>query len=120
METIQIENVTRGITLVSRGRAADNAWTRLRGLIGGKPLQDGEGMLIVPCQSIHTHFMSFPIDALYISPDQQVVGADREMKPWRFGRLHRKARAVLELPAGAIGRSDTQVGDQLRILNYRW
>lgn len=62
MTEIQVDNATRGRTLVTNGRVADGYWTRLRGLIGSKPLEPGEGLLIVPCNSIHTHFMGFPID----------------------------------------------------------
>lgn len=117
-QPLQVENLTRGQTLVTAGRVAKNMWTRLRGLIGSRPLQPGQGMLIAPCKSIHTHFMAFPIDVLYISADGQVVAMDQAMPPWRFGRLHRTARSVLELPTGAISHTGTQVGDQLRLAGF--
>ena len=117
--TVQIENQTQGRTLVSSGRVADNFWTSLRGLIGHGPLAPGEGLLIIPSNSIHTHFMGFPIDVLYVDRAQRVVAIDRDMAPWRFGRIHRGARFVIELPAGAIAATGTQVGDQLLVEGYR-
>ena len=66
MPPLQIENVTRGILVVTRGRSADNFFTRFKGLMGAPCLAAGEGLLILPCNSIHTHFMRFPIDVLYV------------------------------------------------------
>jgi uncharacterized protein len=116
--TIRVENASRGATLVTRGRAADNSWTRFRGLIGHPPLAEGEGLLIVPCSSIHTHFMGFPIDVLYVNAEQEVVGVDRDLKPWRFGRFYRRVRYVIELPAGTAAATGTQVGDRLQVEGY--
>ncbi len=119
MAQLRVENLTRTQTLVSAGQVAKNMWTRMRGLIGSKPLAQGQGLLIVPSNSIHTHFMGFPIDVLYLSRAGQVLAMDEKMVPWRFGRIHRGARFVLELPAGVIAQSGTKVGDQLRIQEER-
>ena len=118
MTQIRVENLTREQTLVTAGRVADTYWARLRGLVGSKPLAQGEGLLIVPCSSIHTHFMGFPIDVLYVDKGQKVVAVDEEMAPWRFGRMHRGVRFVIELPAGTISSSLTQPGDQLQVQGY--
>jgi hypothetical protein len=111
----RVDNLTRGETVVSQGQVANNYWSRLRGLIGHKPLAEGEALLIVPCNSIHTHFMGFPIDVLYVDRALKIVGLDETMVPWRFGRLHRGACFVVELPAGRIAATGTQMGDQLRV-----
>ena len=115
---IQVANLTRGQTLVTAGRVADNSWTRLRGLIGSKRLATGEGLLIVPCSSVHTHFMSYPIDVIYVNRAQEVVGIDQRLRPWRFGRFYRHVRFVIELPAGTAAATGTQVGDQLQVQGY--
>jgi uncharacterized membrane protein (UPF0127 family) len=113
-----VQNITRNESLVTHGRVADTMWTRLKGLIGSQPLEKGEGLLIVPCQSIHTHFMGFPIDVLYVDRGNRVVGLHRSLSPWRFGRLHLRARFVIELPAGTVEASGTELGDHLRIEGY--
>lgn len=111
----QVVNLTREQTLVTKGRLANSFWSRFRGLMGNDGLQAGEGLLIVPCNSIHTHFMRFPIDVLYVGSDCEVVGIDHALRPWRFGRIHRGARFVLELPAGTAKATNTQVGDRLEV-----
>jgi uncharacterized membrane protein (UPF0127 family) len=112
---VVIKNATRDQLLACRVKVAGDFWTRLKGLIGSAPLEEGEGLLILPSNSVHTHFMSFPIDVLYIDKTQVVVAMNKDMKPWRMSGIHRNARCVLELPAGTLEVSQTQVGDQLVI-----
>ncbi len=120
MNEIRVVNTTSDQVIVAAGRVADNTWTRMKGLIGSKPLQEGEGLLIMPCSSIHTHFMSFPIDVLYVNTELQVVAIDDSMAPWRFGRLRRGVRFVIELPAGTASATDTQVGDHIQVEGYQF
>lgn len=115
---IRVENVTRGKTLVTRGEVAATPWRRLRGLLGRKGLAQGEGLLIVPCNSIHTLFMRFPIDVLYLDASQKVIGLHHALPPWRLGQIQLRGRCVLELPAGTLRASGTQLGDQLGIVGY--
>jgi uncharacterized membrane protein (UPF0127 family) len=115
---VRVENLTRGEALVTAGQVADNYWTRMRGLIGHAPLVEEEGMLIVPCSSVHTHFMSFPIDVLYVDKAQKIVAIDHDMAPWRFGRIRRGVHFVIELRAGTASRTGTDVGDQLQVEGY--
>jgi len=110
-----IENLTRQTVLVSQCGIADAFFSRFKGLMGVPSLKQGEGLLIVPSNAIHTHFMRFPIDVLYLDRSWKVVGRDENMKPWRMGRVHPGAYSVLELPAGAIAASGTQVGDRLSL-----
>ena len=77
------------------------------------PLPAGAGLVIVPCSSIHTQFMRFPIDVLYVNKDDVIVGIDRNLHPWRIGRFYKKVHYVVELPAG--GAEGCQVGDKLEI-----
>jgi uncharacterized membrane protein (UPF0127 family) len=112
---MQVQNTTRNVALVNKGRLANNFFTRLRGLVGVKHLAAGEGLLIQPCNQVHCMFMSIPIDVLYIGSDNRVLAIDAAMRPWAIGRLVRGAKQVLELPAGSAAASGTQVGDQLQI-----
>jgi uncharacterized membrane protein (UPF0127 family) len=91
---------------------ADNPFTRLRGLLGRASLPAGEGLLIRPAPSIHTAFMRFPIDAVFLDADLCVVGVAAELRPWRVAG-HRGARAVLELPAGAATDAAVREGERL-------
>ena len=116
--TIRVENVTRGSTLVSRGEVADTPWRRMRGLLGRRDLAKGEGLLIVPCNSIHTFFMRFAIDVLYIDSAGVVIGLQHALRPWRLGQFQLRSRCVLELQAGTLRATGTQLGDQLEIVGY--
>jgi hypothetical protein len=113
---LQIDNLTRNTPLVTAGRLADSFWSRFVGLMGAAGLAPGEGLLLTRSNSIHTHFMRFPIDVLYVSRELAVVHVDRAMAPWRFGRIHRGSHFVVELPAGAA--EGTEVGDVLAVRGY--
>ena len=112
---MEIQNLTRNTSVVSNGHVASNFFTRFKGLMGAPSLDKGEGLLIFPCNSIHTHFMRFPIDVLYVSKDGEVAAVDRAMAPWRFGRIHRRAYFVIELPAGTAAATGTEVGDRVEV-----
>jgi uncharacterized membrane protein (UPF0127 family) len=106
-------NETRGTELMASGRRATGFWDRSRGLLGRESLPPGDGLLLDPCSGIHMFFMRFPIDAVFIDRDGRVVHLSRGIGPWRMSRYVLRARAVLELPAGTIQRSRTQLGDRL-------
>jgi uncharacterized membrane protein (UPF0127 family) len=63
--------------------------------------------------------MGFPIDVVYVDRDLEVVAVDEDMAPWRFGRIHRGVRFVIELPVGTVPATGTGMGDQLRVEGYR-
>jgi uncharacterized protein len=92
---------------------ADGPLTRLRGLLGRRELPHGEGLLLRPSPSIHTWFMRFPIDAVFLDPDLRVLSVRPTMPAWRMA-AQRGARAVLELAAGEAGRRGIEPGAQLR------
>ena len=114
---VRVENRSRGTTIVSAGRVANTLWSNFRGLMLAPPLPPGAGLVIVPCSSIHTQFMRFPIDVLYVNKEDVIVGIDRNLRPWRVGRFYRKVHYVVELPAG--GAAECQVGDKLAITGQR-
>ena len=110
---VHIENVTREHTLLAHGRMADNSWTRLRGLIGVRQLETGDGLLIKPCHGVHCMFMSIPIDVVYVDRSDRVVAVDKAMPPWAVGKIRRESAYVVELPTGTIEATNTAPGDQL-------
>jgi uncharacterized membrane protein (UPF0127 family) len=111
---MHIINQNREKSLAKNGRLANTFWLRLRGLLGRKSLQEGEGLVLVGEKSIHTLFMKFPIDVLYIDKDYQVIRIDENMVPYRLGPFVTQSAYVLEVPVGTIVATDTRVGDQLK------
>jgi hypothetical protein len=111
---MRVFNKTRNAPLITQGRLADTFWLRLRGLLGSAPLTKGEGLILVGEKSIHTLFMGFPIDVVYVDKHYQVIRADPNMVPFRLGSFVAKSAYVLEMPIGTIIGTNTQVGDQLK------
>ena len=110
---VTIVNRSRGETvLCARARVAENPLTRLRGLLGRASLPAGEGMLFRGESSIHSAFMRFRFDAVFMDRELRVVGLAERIPPWRV-RGARGARNVLELAAGEIERTGVTIGDQL-------
>ncbi len=99
---------------MTKGRLADTFWLRLRGLLGSAPLQKGEGLILVGEKSIHTFFMKFPIDLVYVDKNYKVIRTDANMVPYRLGPFVAQSAYVLELPAGTIADTASEVGDQLK------
>src|SRR5436190_3582991 len=91
---------------------ADKPLTRLRGMLGRKEPAPGEGLLLKPTAAIHTCFMRFPIDVVFLDSELRVVGLTTDLKPWR-GAARRGARSVLELRAGESRRRQIEIDDEL-------
>jgi hypothetical protein len=89
----------------------ESFWERLCGLMGREALPEGTGLWIEPCNSIHTFFMKFPIDVVYLDRHGLVLKIHQNVKPWRMDLPVFKARSVLELPCG--GAFDLKNEDQL-------
>jgi len=92
-------------------RVVDTYVRRLRGLLGRR-LRPGQGLVLRPAWSIHTHFMRYPIDVVFLDADGRVVALRPALRPWRFASS-RGSRAVLELPAGDAARAGLAEGDVL-------
>jgi uncharacterized membrane protein (UPF0127 family) len=104
-----------GRVVCERCTVADSPITRLRGLLGRAELAAGEGLLLRPSPSIHTWFMRFPIDVVFLDGELRVLDVRHRVRPWRMaGR--RGARAVLELAAGEARRLDIPAGSRLRLV----
>ncbi len=108
---IQITNETKSHVIAPRARVAQSFLRRCLGLLGSSTLPEGEGLWITPCRSVHTFFMRYPIDVIFLDEAGVVLSATT-LPPWRFSRYERRAIGALELSAGAITRSRTEVGDQ--------
>jgi uncharacterized membrane protein (UPF0127 family) len=78
-------------------------------------LAQGDGLWIVPCNSIHSIGMRFIFDAVFLDQNLRVVHLVREMKPWRISKMVLAAHSVLELPPGLIAATGTEMGDQFEM-----
>ena len=103
-------NATRGVALATDLEVATSFSARTRGLLGRRALPPGSGMLIDPCPSVHTWFMSIPIDVIFLDGKNRVVGLKRNLRPWRMAGAWRGAK-TLELPVGTIAATGTLLGD---------
>jgi uncharacterized protein len=93
---------------------ADTSAKRRTGLLKHTRLSPGEGLWIVPCESVHTFFMKFPIDLVYLDRTRKVRKVRQRVPAWRMSACL-FAHSVLELPAGIIEQTGTAVGDELQI-----
>ena len=110
---LRVNNVTRGRTLALRANRADGFWTRLVGLMGRPGLEAGEGLHIIPCNGVHSFFMRFAFDAVFLDRELRVVRCVEAMAPWRATPVIRGAHSVVELPAGTVAATGTRPGDLL-------
>src|SRR3982750_278030 len=113
-----VYNKTKETFLAFRVKIADSIFSRLVGLLGKRSLQPDSGVWIVPANSVHTLGMMFSFDLVLIDKNFRVVGMRELLKPFRITRPNFRAESVLELPAHAIFKSRTEVGDQLVIERY--
>ena len=110
--TWKISNLTRGTVLAERVEMAEDGATRSKGLLGRDGLGPGEGLWIVPCESVHTFGMRFSIDLVYVDRKKRVRKVRSDVTPWRMSACL-SAYSVIELAAGAIRASKTEPGDEL-------
>jgi len=111
---MQILNATRGTTLATEASRATGVFERMKGLLGRASLAEGEALQIDPCNSIHTFFMRFPIDVLFVDKEGLVLRAFSAIRPWRLTRVYFQAKSVIELPAGTLEKTQTFEGDRIQ------
>jgi uncharacterized protein len=108
----RLTNQTRDKELADSVEVADTAASRSKGLLGRKSLEPGTALWIVPCESVHTFFMQFPLDLVYLDRQRRVVKIRRNIPPWRIS-ICLRAHSVLEFPAGAVLEDLAGPGDEL-------
>jgi uncharacterized protein len=98
-----------GVVVCERCELADGTLSRMRGLLGREALEPGTGMLLSREPSVHTFFMRFPIDVVFLDKAKTIVKIVHDLRPWRAAGA-RKAVAALELPAGAAASAGLRTG----------
>ena len=104
-----------GTGVCERCTVAVRAPARMRGLLGRSSLPPGEGVYLRPCNSVHTFFLRFPFDVVFLDRDLRVVSVAADVRPWRV-RMQRGAKAAIELAAGEAARRGVTAGAQLRLI----
>ena len=111
MKTVSLRTVEDRV-VCERCLVADSPWARMRGLLGRRGLESGEGLLLRPTGSVHTFFMRFPIDVVFLSRDGEVLKIAQALSPWHTAGA-RRAKVALELAAGDAERRGIRVGSRL-------
>lgn len=109
-----LRNQRNHCAVATRLEAAFDSQSRRRGFLGRTGLADDTALILAPCNGIHTFFMRFPIDVLFVNRDGRVLRIRQGLQPWRIA-IALRAFAVVELQADAAERSDTRVADMLHI-----
>src|SRR4051812_7218016 len=105
-------NARTGAAVATAVEVADTREARRRGLLGRQSLDASAALILLPCFSIHTAFMRFSIDAVFVDRDGVVVRIARNLPAWRMAASWR-ARSVIELAGGALDDRDVAIGDRL-------
>lgn len=112
---MKIYNSTQNDLISDNVKVADNFFTRSVGLLSKKSLKDSESLIIKPCCSIHTFFMRFDIDVLFVNKKNELVAFYENVKPWKILPIHLTSAYVIELPAGQIAMKNISLGDIIGI-----
>ena len=114
--TLSLVNQRTDEPLAERIEVAVTRQHRRKGLLGRTGLEPSSALIIAPCFSIHTMFMRFDIDAVFVDDDGRAVKVVRDMGPWRIA-VNPTAHAVVEMPAGSLRDRQVHIGDRLYLLD---
>jgi len=95
---------------------ANSFFKRLKGLMFTKELPPESAVFIYPCSSIHTCFMNYNIDVLYLDKNNIILAIDEDMEPWRFGKIIKGSVSVIEIPIGTVARKQIKIGQALELV----
>ncbi len=110
---MNVTNHTKGLVLANMAEVAGTWPSRLRGLLFRDSLPEGRCLILDPCNSVHTCFMKFHIDVIFVSQAGTVIHLIENMPPFRFSSIVRGSRYVIELPAHTIEFTGTSLNDRV-------
>jgi uncharacterized protein len=113
MRQAYFHNQDTGEAVAAKVLVAERFLQRARGLLGRRSLEAAEGLWIYPCGSVHTCFMRFRIDVLFLDPELRILAKQTQVKPFRMAVGPSGTRSVLELPAGRLDQLACAVGHRL-------
>ncbi|WP_066055600.1 DUF192 domain-containing protein [Robertmurraya korlensis] len=108
-----IINLTKQLVISTKYTIANTFISRFMGLIGRDSLSDGEALILQPCTSIHTYFMKFPIDCIFLDKNNYVIYIVYHLKPWKLSPILLNARTVIELPSHIHLKDQIDIGDKI-------
>lgn len=113
MRTVNVVRADSGAVVAPSVAVADSFLSRLRGLLGRPPIAEGEGLLLLECDSVHTMGMGYAIDVAFLDAHGEVIRSIADLEPWRVGLGGDAAVHALELPAGRLHETGTVPGTRL-------
>ncbi len=118
VKAIILRNSETEAIVLTRVSLAVSAWDRMRGLLGRRTLEEGEGMFFPDCRMIHTFFMQMAIDVVFLDADGRVLDIVSNLAPWRIAFCRKPGgRHTLELAAGGAERQNIKIGDKLHLID---
>ncbi len=104
-----------GKVLADKITVADSLGARIKGLLGKTGLEDGQGLLIKPCSSIHMFFMKIPLDVLFLTKDSRIIKVVKGLKPWRLCGCLFGGYMVLELKKGTLDVAEDLMNRHIKL-----
>ncbi|HNW39399.1 MAG TPA: DUF192 domain-containing protein [Candidatus Omnitrophota bacterium] len=114
---MRLINQTKNTILAEDVLVAGTPFKRIKGLLGKKVFLPDQAIILAPCNSIHTFFMRFAIDVIFVDNDYKVIKVLTRFNPNRFSSICWNSSITIELPAGKLVATNTQVQDQLKLLD---
>ena len=108
---------TNAELLIEELQSAKSFWSRAKGLLGRAGLSPREALWIEPCNNIHTHFMRFSIDCIFLDRKMRIVKIAKDVRPFRFVGPYWKSNSVIEAPAGFADLKKLEIGDHLYVVS---
>lgn len=112
---MKIYNSTQNSIISESAKVADNFFSRSIGLLSKNSLSQSESLVIKPCCSIHTFFMRFDIDVLFVNKKNEILALYENVKPWCILPIHLNSKYVVELSAGSIANKNISKGDIITV-----
>ncbi len=114
---MKVVNLRNNTVLADKVKLADTFWSRLIGLLSRGSLEKGEALILKPSYAIHTLFMRFAIDALFLDKNNKVIGIIHAIKPFRFSPAYFGCQLTIEFPENTLQPTQTQLGDVIKIVD---
>ncbi|MDP5274488.1 DUF192 domain-containing protein [Chengkuizengella axinellae] len=111
---MKVINQGNDVVIAEQVRFAHTFFSRFIGLMFKKHIFRDGALHILPCSQIHTFFMKFPIDVVYLNSDYEVVGIEENLSPWKIGGKFKQVKSIIELSSGAVVKTGLKIGDSIK------